>query len=333
MLNEILAVSNLSAESRLQIEQELANAEMALQDQVAENAIRKAEEQADSDARLTKKRMDNAKKWLEVASDSINAISDLANTLFEGQISKIEEEQEANEEAQEEELERINELEENKVITTEEAEARKRATEAKTAKKNEELEKKKQALEYKQAVWQKATDLAQAGISTALGIMQTIASVGFPAAIPMIAVVSALGAIQMATIAATPIPKYAKGTGENGHQGGFAIVGDGGKQEVVLFDNKMWITPDTPTFADIPKGAVVYPDFDSFKALERMEEPLLDHSKLIAYENKPKVIVNNDYSELKREIRAVAYLIKRLTVQQHRDAYRAQFEAYKNSRI
>lgn len=333
MLKEILQVSNLSAETRLQIETELANAEMALQDQVAENAVRNTEEQADADTRLAKKRMDNAKKWLDVASDSINAISDLANTLFEGQISKIEEEQEANEEANEEELERINELEENKVITTEEAEARKRATEAKTAKKNEELEKKKQALEYKQAVWQKATDLAQAGISTALGIMQTIASVGFPAAIPMIAVVSALGAIQMATIAATPIPKYAKGTGENGHPGGFAIVGDGGKQEVVLFDNKMWITPDTPTFADIPKGAVVYPDLDSFKALERMEEPLLDHSKLIAYENKPKVIVNNDYSELKREIRAVAYLIKRLTVQQHRDAYRAQFEAYKNSRI
>ncbi|MBE6310576.1 MAG: hypothetical protein E7080_05940 [Bacteroidales bacterium] len=333
MLNEILAVSNLSAESRLQIEQELANAEMALQDQVTENAIRKAEEQADSDARLTKKRMDNAKKWLEVASDSINAISDLANTLFEGQISKIEEEQEANEEAQEKELERINELEENKVITTEEAEARKRATEAKTAKKNEELEKKKQALEYKQAVWQKATDLAQAGISTALGIMQTIASVGFPAAIPMIAVVSALGAIQMATIAATPIPKYAKGTGANGHPGGFAIVGDGGKQEVVLFDNKMWITPDTPTFADIPKGAIVYPDLDSFKALERMEEPLFDHTNLIAYENKPKVIVNNDYSRLEREIKTLAELIKRQTVQQHRDAYNAQYEAYKKSRM
>ncbi len=64
-----------------------------------------------------------------------------------------------------------------------------------------------------------------------------------------------------------------------------------------------------------------------------MEEPLLDHSKLIAYENKPKVIVNNDYSELKREIREVAYLIKRLTVQQHRDAYNAQYEAYKKSRM
>lgn len=327
MLKEILQVSNLSAETRLQIEAELANAEMALQDQVAENAVRNAEEQADADTKLADKRKKNMEKWLNVASDSISAISDLANALFDGEISKIEEQQEANEEDSEREIERIDTLVEHKVITQEEGEARKRAAEEKTAKKNEELEKKKAQIQYKQALWEKATNLAQAGIATALAIAQALPNIA------LAAIAGAMGAIQVATILATPIPKYAKGTGENGHPGGFAIVGDGGKQEVVLFDNKMWITPDTPTFADIPKGAVVYPDIDSFKALERMDEPLIDHSRLVAYDNKPKVIVNNDYSELKREIREVAYLIKRLMVQQHRDAYNAQYEAYKKSRM
>lgn len=327
MLKEILQVSNLSAETRLQIETELANAEMALQDQVAENAVRNAEEQADADKKLADKRKKNMEKWLNVASDSISAISDLANALFDGEISKIEEQQEANEEDSEREIERIDTLVKHKVITQEEGEARKRAAEEKTAKKNEELEKKKAQIQYKQALWEKATNLAQAGIATALAIAQALPNIA------LAAIAGAMGAIQVATILATPIPKYAKGTGENGHPGGFAIVGDGGKQEVVLFDNKMWITPDTPTFADIPKGAVVYPDIDSFKTLERMEEPLIDHSRLFAYANKPKVIVNNDYSELKREIREVAYLIKRLMVQQHRDAYNAQYEAYKKSRM
>ena len=327
MLKEILQVSNLSAETRLQIEAELANAEIALQDQVAENAVRNAEEQADADTKLADKRKKNMEKWLNVASDSISAISDLANALFDGEISKIEEQQEANEEDSEREIERIDTLVEHKVITQEEGEARKRAAEEKTAKKNEELEKKKAQIQYKQALWEKATNLAQAGIATALAIAQALPNIA------LAAIAGAMGAIQVATILATPIPKYAKGTGENGHPGGFAIVGDGGKQEVVLFDNKMWITPDTPTFANIPKGAVVYPDIDSFRTLEQIGEPLIDHSRLVAYDNKPEVIVNNDYSELKREIREVAYLIKRLMVQQHRDAYNAQYEAYKKSRM
>ncbi len=50
--------------------------------------------------------------------------------------------QEANDEAYDKEIERIEALEENGAISTEEAEARKRAAEDKTAAKNAELEKK-----------------------------------------------------------------------------------------------------------------------------------------------------------------------------------------------
>ena len=196
MLKEILTEQNLSAEERAKIEQQLAQAEMDYEQIVADNAIENINRVTDADNKAKKKRLDNAKQWLEVASDSISAISDLANALFDNKISKIEEEQEANEEATEAEIERISQLEESKAITKEEAEARKRAAEEKSAKKNEELEKKKAELQYKQAVLQKATDLAQAAISTALGIISTIAQMGMPAAIPMIAVVSTLGAIQ-----------------------------------------------------------------------------------------------------------------------------------------
>ena len=323
MLKEILQVSNLSAETRLQIETELANAEMALQDQVAENAVRNAEEQADADKKLADKRMKNMEKWLNVASDSISAISDLANALFEGEISKIEEQQEANEEESEKEIERIDTLVEHKVITQEEGEARKRAAEEKTAKKNEELEKKKAQIQYKQALWEKATNLAQAGIATALAIAQALPNIA------LAAIAGAMGAIQVATILATPIPKYAKGTGDGGHSGGLAIVGDGGKQEIVVYGSKVWFTPNTPTLADIPAGAVVYPDIADFDALAMDRGLPINYTSLIPYENKPRIIVNNDYGRLERGMKELTELIKKQTKQQHLDAYYAKYEAYK----
>ena len=141
-----------------------------------------------------------------------------ASAIFDAKIERIEAEQESNTEAGEAEQERIAELVEKNVITEEEGEARKRAAADRTQKKEAELEKKKQELKYKQAVWDKANQLAQAGINTAMSITQTAAQLGFPAAIPFIAIAGAMGAIQIATILATPIPKYAKGTKD--HPGG-----------------------------------------------------------------------------------------------------------------
>ena len=108
--------------------------------------------------------------------------------------------------------------------------------EDKTAQKNAELEKKKAALRTKQAKFEKATSIAEAAIQIAGGILQTIEQLGFPAAIPMIAALGAMGAIQLATIIATPIPKYAKGT--DSHKGGLAVVGDGGVPETIVTEKR-----------------------------------------------------------------------------------------------
>lgn len=61
--------------------------------------------------------------------------------MYDGQLDKIEEESEANTDAHDSEIERIELLKEQKIISEEEAQARKRAAEDKTRKKEEELEK------------------------------------------------------------------------------------------------------------------------------------------------------------------------------------------------
>lgn len=321
-LEQLLNTENLSADERIQLEDQLAKAKIEKEKAVTDAVIAENQRQVDADNEAFQKRMENVQKWLQVASDGLNAINDLASTIFDAKIERIEAEQEANTEAGEAEQERITELVEKNVITEEEGEARKRAAEERTAKKNEELEKKKQQLKYKQAVWDKANQLAQAGINTAMSITQTAAKLGFPAAIPFIAIAGAMGAIQIATILATPIPKYAKGTKD--HPGGLAIVGDGGRQEIVSYGGNMFLTPDTPTLIDMPKGAEVFPDADKLLASNADLAGAMRHIG-----DSPKVVVNNDYTDLKREVVALGNLIKMQTKMQRRSASQINYEQFK----
>lgn len=252
LIEEELKTENFSAEERANLTRQLAQAKAQLEQQMADAAIANIERVNEKDAKSREQRIKNAQQWLQVAADSLNSINDLVSTIYDAKISKVEEEQEANTEAGEAEQERIAQMVEQNVITEEEGEARKRAAEDKTAKKNEELEKKKAKLKEKQAQYDKLNSIAQAGIATALAITQALPN------LVLAAIAGAMGAVQIATIIATPLPKYAKGTGY--HKGGPAIVGDGGVPEVITYGGNAWITPDTPTLVDIPAGAVVIPD-------------------------------------------------------------------------
>ena len=309
----LLEYVDLSADERARIEQKLAEAEMNLSNLVTQTVKKNSEEQIKSGGLISDGFIKEFQKWSDYALDILDGVTEMISTMYDAKIQKIEEEQEVNTAAGEAEQERITELVEKKVITEEEGEARKRAAEAKTAKKNEELEKKKQQLKHKQAVWDKANGVAQAGIATALAIMNALQTKPFPVGIAMAAIAGAMGAVQIATILATPIPKYAKGTDQ--HKGGPAIVGDGGVPELIIFGGKSWITPATPTLVDIPAGAVVVPNIDVVDG---------STSKLLSVSggqvgNSP-VIVSNDYSALQQEVALVGKLIKQQTKQQRRTA-------------
>ncbi len=316
MFEGLLKNSDLTAKDREKIEKDLAAARIKLEKAVTDHVLAENERKELSDEALKEKRIKNTQQWLQVASNTLNGISDLMSAVSDAKIEQIENEQEAVTKASESEIANISQLVEKKVITEEEGEARKRAAEAQTAKKNEELEKKKQQLKQKQAVWDKANSIAQAAIATALAITQALPNV------VLAAIAGAMGALQIATIVATPIPKYAKGT--DYHKGGPAIVGDGGRHEVVMFNGDTWLTPDKPTLVDIPAGASVLPDVSMLD----MEMPglisLPENDRTAA-----PVVVNNDYSRLERGIRELAGLIRAQTRQQKEDAANARYELFK----
>lgn len=323
-LEEQISVENLSQDDREKLAEQLQKAKADLANAEADAEIAAIKRVQDEEEDSYKKRMKNAQRWMGVASDAIGAVGSLMSTLYERDIDNIEKEQEANEEAYNADVERIEALAESGAISEEEAEVRKRAAEAETSRKNEELEKKKVQLQQKQAKWDKAVQIAQTGIATARGIMEAW-QLGPVLGAVMAAVVAAMGAVQVATIAATPIPAYKEGTKNGGHIGGLAIVGDGGKREVVVYGGKSWVTPDVPTVVDLPKGAEVFPDISEFNENVRMNT--------IYDSGISSPVVVNDYSELSREMKGMRVELRKIMKIIHKEAYNSNYEHYKSTRL
>nr|DAN05898.1 MAG TPA: minor tail protein [Caudoviricetes sp.] len=240
---------------------------------------------------------------LQAYAELFNGITSMVTSAFDARIEQIEEEKEKNEEAGEEEIERIKNLVESGVITKEEGEAKKRAAEQATADKNKELEKQKAELEQRQAKWQKANSIVQTTIATSLAIMQAFAQAGPIAGAALAAVIAVMGAAQIAIIAAQPVPKYAKGTKD--HPGGLAIVGDGGRQEVIETDNGAYITPSVPTLVDIPKRARVIPNLVDYRKMSLHSDALMLDRQRRSNDGDPVIVnINNDYRRLERNTEA-----------------------------
>ncbi len=246
---------------------------------------------------------EKASMILQAFGELFNGITSIVTSAFDARIEQIEEEKEKNEEAGEEEKERIEDLVESGVITKEEGEARKRAADKATADKNKELEKQKAELEQRQAKWQKANSIVQTTIATSQAIMMALAQAGPIAGAVLAAVIGAMGAAQVAMIAAQPIPKYAKGT--DNHPGGLAIVGDGGRQEVIETDNGAYITPAVPTLVDIPKRARIIPNLVDYRKMSLHSDALMLDRQRRSNDGDPVIVnVNNDYRRLERNTEA-----------------------------
>lgn len=119
---------------------------------------------------------------------------------------------------------------------------------------DEALQQKQKQLDIEKAKFDKIKAIGDIILNTAVAVSKDLAD---PAKIPFDI---ALGAAELAIAIAAPVPTYEHGT--DYHPGGPAIVGDGGRSELIqLPDGSMYITPNKDTFLDdMPAGSVVYPD-------------------------------------------------------------------------
>lgn len=310
-------------DERLEKEKEIARLRVQLSKETSDKIIEDAKREEE-----VRKKVEQAKKRL--IQESISAIISIGNSLFQRQIDNVDAEIEANQEEYDAKVETIDALAEKDIITTEEAEARKRAAEEETSRKNKELEKKKAELQTRQAKFQKSIDIAQTIAATAHAIMVAYKDAGPIAGAIFAAMIAATGAVQLATIIAQPIPKYAHGT--DNHPGGLAIVGDGGRSEAVLVGDKAYITPDKPTLLSLPAGAEVVPDLNDPAFLSRFVDNMywITHNK----KGEPVQIVNNFDAEgiirANQRIEAAIYDLGRTIKRSNDDA---AFQEYKRRKM
>lgn len=278
LLDQLLNKEELTAEAREETEKAKDDAVLEYQKYINDQRIRENERVGDEEEKEAEKREQIAKKEAELKKQLLQEVFNLASALSDAQLEKelarLDKLSEENEQWKEDEIARIERLAEQGVISEEHADADIQAIEDQAAVREEEIEKKRIEAERKNAIFEKAQAVAQAAINTALAITAALTSPLTSAA--MIPLITATGAAQIATILATPLPEYAKGTQD--HPGGLAMVGDGGRAEMVVFpDGSVWRTPATDTLVNLPEHTKVLPDYDAVIAqhpFRQLPEPI-----------------------------------------------------------
>jgi TP901 family phage tail tape measure protein len=239
----------ISAEKRKEIENQLSQAKRLLSEEDL-NLFN-----SNSEKRLFFEQ-ENFKKIEDASTQLSNALQDLANSIFDAKISQIDQEIAAEQNKYDKQLELAGNDQRQKDLIQKESE-----------KKREELENKKRKEQHKQAVFNKALAITDAGINTAKAVTAAL-SAGPGVGLALAIITAAVAAVQLAAIVATPIPKY-KG-GRKGGPAEFAYVGDGGRAEVIeKRDGRAFITPSTTTLTYLEKGDKVHSSVEDYNRLQR----------------------------------------------------------------
>lgn len=241
-------------------------------------------------------------KFIEMGINIKNALVDLTNAIFDNRIQRIDED-----------IERSNEYYENQIENYEGDAERQKLLREEQERAREKLEAKKRKEQHKQAVFNKAMAVADIGMSTAQAIMniwRDVPKVDFGASATTLSVMAGiLGAIQTATVLATPIPKYK--TGRKGGPEEYAIVGDGGVHEVIEHkDGSAELTPKRDTLVKLLEGDTVHASLDLYRKSRRNKinnDIYKDKLTFEAYHS----LVANDNSKLEDKLDTLIDVFKR----------------------
>ena len=156
------------------------------------------------------------------------------------------------------ELQKIDEWEQSKIRLAGDNEEAKLRIE-------QEAERRRRAIKNKQAQDNKKEAMFQIAINTAQGVMATIGKGGFFAS-PLAMIVAAIGAAQLAIVAAKPVPQFAKGTDDSPE--GFAEVGERGRELIKDGKTGKWsLTPNSSTVTYLTKHSQVITNAETERIL------------------------------------------------------------------
>lgn len=287
LLRKQIDISELSADKKAELSKQISDLQIANENAVLDATIAANNEKLKSDQDVAKKREDIAKQLVDATMELFGSIADFQMQKSENRIAELEKEfEKSNEifEAQQEQLDGAIMSEENRKAKQIELDNKKAAS-------DKAINDKIMAEKIKMAKWDKAQSIIQAIIATAMSILNS-SKLGFPLAIPFIALAAATGAVQVATIASQPLPAYEHGT--DNHPGGLSLWGEKRPEVAVLPGGQTFIA-ENPTISNFDAGTKIYKsvsDYENYMAKQSVDKFIFDYEKM--GEKMPQTNINLD---------------------------------------
>ena len=245
------------------------------------------------------KGIDSFEDIADVAEASFDVIGEISGAFFQNRID-----------AYELDIERNNEYYSNLLNNETLTDAEMIRLEKDRENREKELRKKQAKEKEKQAKVEKAMAIAKIILNTAQGVSAALPN------IPLAVLVGALGAAELVTAIATPIPKFAEG-GEMDHDGAMMINDhSSGRLEVVERDGKLLMTNKRNAIVEGKKGDIIHKDANEYFSKLSDDEiannlqnhsilASLQHNNYLANKLSDKIIVDNQKIHTDRIVAAI----------------------------
>ena len=287
LLKKQLDISELSADKKAELSKQISDLQIANENSVLDATIAANDEKVKSDQDAAKKREDVAKGLVDATMEMFGAIGDFQAQKSENRIAELEKEFEKSNELFETQQAQLD----NSIMSEENRKAKQIELDNKKAASDKAINDKIMAEKIKMAKWDKAQGIVQAIIATAMSILNS-SKMGFPLAIPFIALAAATGAVQVSTIASQPLPAYEHGT--DNHPGGLSLWGEKRPEVAVLPGGQTFIA-ENPTISNFDAGTKIYKsvsDYENYMAKQSVDKFIFDYEKM--GEKMPQTNINLD---------------------------------------
>lgn len=256
LAQELINVKKAFGEDTTNDELELAKLQMKLSEQVTNKKL------TDLDKQMARQKEVNA-AIKNLAEEAANFVIALVDAGFTNRKNALRAEQDQLEERTAQEIAAV-----DRSLGTEQQKADKIAViNAKAQAEKDKIAKQQRAIDVEKAKFDKAVAIARIIENTAIGITSALAQ--FPPNVPLSILIGALGAVQLGTVLAQPIPQYAKGT--KNAKGGLSIVGEQGRELIETPSGKSFLSAGTASLINLPAGSKVTPHHETMRMIGRPE--------------------------------------------------------------
>jgi len=260
--NDVLGV-NIDTNKQIgDDEKKLAELEISLSRSKTDEKIKGLQLVADA-------RKDLQDKEFQAGHELLSFTSAIADGIFTRRLNGIQSEIDANDKKKAADIENVN----NSVLSEEEKANKIAIINARADAQQALLEQKQRDIKTKQAKFDKVASIANILLNTAQAEVQALSYLSNPFTAPLYpgiaAIIGTIGALQLATVLATPLPTYFTGTDNS--KAGLALTDELGPELYIEPGGNTFIGSNKPNIKDLKAGTQIIPHHELIKMIAKPE--------------------------------------------------------------